>query len=40
MLTGPPLEELNGLWRVVATGEKTLDKELKRIVREYSSNEA
>ena len=41
MLTGPPPEELNNLWRVVATGEKALDKELKRTIREHSSkNEA
>ena len=36
MLTGPLPEELNVLWKVVAGGEKTLYKELKRRIREYS----
>jgi hypothetical protein len=38
MLTGPPPEELNDLWKVVSKGEKALDKELKRTIREHSSN--
>jgi hypothetical protein len=41
MLTDPSVEELNALWKIVATGEKSLYKELKRTIREYScKNEA
>jgi hypothetical protein len=41
MLTAPLPQELNGLWEVVATGEKALGKELKRIIGEHGSkNEA
>jgi hypothetical protein len=41
MLNEPAPEELNALWKIVADGEKALNKELKRRIREYSSkNEA
>ncbi|MFN7948415.1 MAG: CPCC family cysteine-rich protein [Blastocatellia bacterium] len=37
MLNEPEPEELNRLWKVVGDGERTLEKELKRLIREYSA---